>query len=252
MRLCTRTGCAANSSSGSAVATPILRSDLAQRWRRQVGCRLRLGERRGPRPLALVGYQIRDSSADGFVPLDCLRFFSVFDEDTSDDRLATRLLGFRGYLTPGGIQFGGASGSLIDKDLRLPPARGGNGCRLDAAETGLVEAAFGWERHLERCARREHFPRRATLRFPDWWCAVTEPVGDLLSRVHQERTLVELGPALKRGFTFEMVFADLKHVPKRQVVACREPERLLCGSNGLTTFDLYHSRFRRTPRTFRS
>ena len=252
MRLCARSACSADLPQRPAPPAPTLRSDVTQRWRRQVGCRLRLSERRGPRPLALVGYQIRGSSADGLVPLDCLRFFSVFDEDSSDDRLATRLLGFRGHLTLGGIQFGGASGSLIDKDLRLPPARGGNGCRLDAAETGLVEAAFGWERHLERCGRHEHFPRRATLRFPDWWCAVKDSVGDVPSRVRQGRMLVELGPALERSFTVETVFADLQHVPKRQVVACHDPERLLCGTSGLTTFDLYHSRFRRTPGAFRS
>jgi len=202
--------------------------------------------------LALVGYQIRGSSADGLVPLDCLRFFSLFDEETSDDRLATRLLGFRGHLTSGGIQFGGAMGSLIDKDLRLPPAHGGNGLRVDAADAGLVEAAFGWERHLERCARHEHFPRRASLRFPDWWCAVKEPIGDVPARVRQGRMLVELGTALERGFEVEAVFADLQHVPKRQVVACHDPARLLCGTSGLTTFDLYHSRFRRPPVAVRS
>jgi hypothetical protein len=217
-----------------------------------VGCRLRFGERRGPRPLALIGYQVWGAISNSLIPVDRLRFFSLFDEQTSDDHLATRVLGFRAHLTASGIEFGGISGSLIDKDLRLPPARGGSGRRLDAADTGLVEAAFGWERHLERCARHPHYPRRAMLRFPDWWCVVRGPVGELPLRDHQGQGLVELGPALERGFTVEVVFADLQYVPKRQVMACDDPERLLCGTTGLTTFDLYHSRFRWTPRTFQS
>jgi len=202
--------------------------------------------------LALVAFQIRGGEPNGLVPLEKVRFFSLFDEQTPDDHLATRVLGFRARLTAGGIEFGGVSGNLIDKDLRLPPARGGSGPRLDAADTGLVEAAFGWERHLERCARHPHYPRRATLRFPEWWCIVRGPVGELPLRDHQGQGLVELGPALERGVTVEAVFADLQCVPKRQVVACDDPERLLCGTTGLTTFDLYRSRFRRTPRTFQS
>ena len=248
MRSCARS----NSSAALALlSTTPMRSELTQQWRRQVGCRLRLGEQRGARPLALVGYQVRGNAPDSLIPLDCLRFFSLFDERDAEDRLTTRLLGFRASLTAIGIELGGLPGNLIDKDLRLPPARGGNGRRLDAADARLVEAAFAWERHLERHSRHPHYPRRASLKLPDWWCAVQASAEDLPTRFHRGRTLVQLEQAIVRGFEVEAVFGDLAHVPKRQVVACQVPEHLLCGTAGVTTFDLYHSRFRRTPDAIR-
>ena len=251
MRLCAPAPCSRETRYRSSPPAPRC-PGLTQRWRRQVGCRLRLAEQRGPRPLALVTYQIRGGDTSSLVPLKQLRFFSLFDERTDDDRLATRLLGFRPQLMRTGVQIGGFQGSLIDKDLRLPPVRGGGGRRLDASETGLVEAAFGLERHLERCARHPHYPRRATLRFPNWWCAVQQYRGDLPSRDHRGVRLVELTTALEHGLAVTAVFADLQHVSKRQVVACHDPARILSGTTGLTTFDLYHSRFRGTPDAFSS
>ncbi len=58
------------------------RPELIQLWRRQIGCRLRLGEERGPRPFVLVGYQSRGRVADSLVPISQLTFFSLFDEPT--------------------------------------------------------------------------------------------------------------------------------------------------------------------------
>jgi len=175
-----------------------------------------------------------------------LTFFSLFDEWTEDDRLATRLLGFRPTLTVEGVQIGGALGNVIDKDLRLPPAAAG-GRRVDAADADFVEMALALERLLERCSRHPHYPRRAALRFPQWWCEAEGDTGDLPSRSFHGRELVDMKSALGRGIHIREVFADLAQIPKRQVLACPNPRHVLCGTSGETTFDLYTSRFRRAP-----
>jgi len=222
------------------------RPELIQLWRRQIGCRLRLGEERGPRPFVLIGYQCRGRGADTLIPISQLTFFSLFDERTEDDRPATRLLGFRPTLTVEGVQIGGALGNVIDKDLRLPPAAAG-GRRLDAADADFVEMALGLERLLERCSRHPHYPRRASLRFPQWWCEAEGDTRGLPNRRFNGRELVETESALGRRLRIQEVFADLAQIPKRQVLACPNPRHVLCGTSGETTFDLYTSRFRRAP-----
>lgn len=54
----------------------------------------------------------------------------------------------------------------FDKNLRLAPMTGGRGPRFDAADGELITLALGLERHLERCSRHPHYPRRRSPQLP--------------------------------------------------------------------------------------
>ena len=183
-------------------------------WRRQIGHRHRVADDRGPRPFAVVSYLLRGVDANPrFVDLRRLLLVALFDERLATGQLVTRLVGVAGTVTLDGLHFGGPDLSRLDKDLRLAPAAGGRGTRLDAAEGTLLEFALGLERFFERCARHPYFPRGRTPRLPQ--CDGQADAGVI----------------------------DLASFPKRQVIACDSPERDLVGHFGSTTFNLYQTRF---------
>lgn len=239
------------------MASPILRapglradqycsasSAILQRWRRQIACRTELADRRGVRPFVLVGYRLDGTPEGTLVPLERLTFLVLFDEWDEDDRLATRLLGFRGRTMHDLIQVGGPELTRFEKDLRLPPCSG-NGRRLDPHDAALCEAALSWEKYLERVNRHPHYPRRNILRWPTWWCSAAELPKHLPTRCLRGETLISVEAAAANGLPIRQVFVDVAGVPKRQVLAGDDPCRLLCGESGMVSFDLYHSKFRR-------
>jgi hypothetical protein len=223
---------------------PVISSNLFQTWRRQVACRERLADERGPRPFVLIGHRIRGTISDSLVPLDRLAFLVMFDERTGDDRLTTRLLGFRPALGAAGIRIGGADRQLFEKDVRLAPTHEPGGRRLELADSELTEMALNWEQHLKRLNRHPHYPRRNILRWPSWWCSVAEGSLTMTVRAHHGKALLPLEEAIASGLQVITVYADLEKLPKRQVLACDTPSRALVGQAGLVTFDLFHSRFR--------
>ncbi|MBA4020259.1 MAG: hypothetical protein C0483_24115 [Pirellula sp.] len=219
-------------------------SRVLQRWRRQIAGRHDLAERRGVREFALVGYRTRVGLAEQLVPLEQLSFVALFDERDDEDRLATRLVGARARLAETQLVIGGADNTLFDKDVRAAPCSG-NGRRLDPGDAELCELALSWEKHLERVNRHPHYPRRNVLRWPTWWCEVAAAPAYVPARCHGGRTLVALEAVLELTLPILRVFADVAGLPKRQVLAGSDARRLLCGTAGPATFDLFHTRFRR-------
>ena len=219
-------------------------SQIVQRWRRQVAGRNELAERRGVRPFALVGYRTRAAPSERLVPLERLSFMAIFDERDDDDCLITRLVGVRARPVGDRLVIGGPDHTLFDKDVRSAPCSG-SGRRLDPQDAELCELALGGERHLERVHRHPHYPRRNVLRWPAWWCAVAAAPPDVPTRRHGGDTLIALETALTSSLSIGRVFADVGGLPKRQVLAGADLRRVLCGTAGAVTFDLFHTRFRR-------
>ena len=189
-----------------------------QAWRRQLGQRARVAERHGPRPFAVVGYRARGPVIDGCIPLRHLTLVALFDELAPTGTLMTRLVGVAGNVTTAGIRFGGPALSRFDKDLRLAPAVGGRGPRLDTTDGEFLSFALQLERYLERCARHPFMPRRTTPRLP-----VLSIDGVAVDGKH---------------------LIDLTTLPKRQVLAIDSPATDLRGRFGTTVFDFYNTCFR--------
>ena len=219
-------------------------SRILQRWRRQVAARNELAERRGARQFALVGYRMREAPAERLVPLERLLYVALFDDRDDQDRLVTRLVGVRARFVGDQLILGGPDNTLFDKDVRSAPCSG-SGRRLDPQDAELCELALGGERHLERVHRHPHYPRRNVLRWPAWWCAVAAAPPDVPTRRHGGDTLIALETALTSSLSIGRVFADVGGLPKRQVLAGADLRRVLCGTAGAVTFDLFHTRFRR-------
>ena len=192
--------------------------ELMQAWRRQLRQRARVAERHGPRPFAVIGYRVRAPVIDGCVPLRHLTLVALFDELMPAGTLMTRLVGVAGNVTVDGVCFGGPTLSRFDKDLRLAPATGGRGPRLDTNDGEFLSFALQLERFLERCARHPYVPRRRIPRLP------VLPVEGLAPG---DAGLVEL-----------------TSLPKRQVLPLSSPHNDLRRSFGSTEFDFYHTRFR--------
>lgn len=191
-------------------------TDLMQAWRRQIGSREPTATARGPRPFVVIGYRRREASLGEFAPLRELTMIALYDERTDDGRLATRLVGVGGCVDADGLRFGGPDLTRFDKDLRLAPAAGGRGRRLDAADGALLAYALQLERFLERSARHPYMPRGRVPRLP----VVVEEVVDRDSSV------------------------TLRSLPKRQILRLDSPRTELCGRFQTTAFDFYHTRFR--------
>lgn len=193
-------------------------TELMQAWRRQLGQRTRTAERLGPRPFAILGYRVRGPLVDGCVPLKNLTLVALFDELSSDGVLTTRLVGVYGSIVVGTLRFGGPDLTRFEKDLRLAPAAGGRGARLDTADGEFLSYALQLERYLERCARHPYVPRRRVPNLP---------------------VLPERGATLD-----DSCLVELAALPKRQVLALNSPRADLRGRCGATEFDFHQTRFR--------
>jgi hypothetical protein len=194
------------------------RTNRLQQWRQQLGHRHKIAEQRGPRPFAVISYRVQGAVVEErYVPLRRLTLVALFDHRLDDGSLATRLVGVAAAVGADGLRFGGDRRSRFDKDLRLAPARGRGGARLDAADGEFLEFALSLERYLERCARHPYMPRARVPRLP----TLELEVGA------DERSLV-----------------DVASLPKRQVIRLDSPERDLVGRSGTTVFDFVNTRFR--------
>jgi hypothetical protein len=193
-------------------------TELMQVWRRQLGQRARVAERIGPRPFAVVSCRVRGPVKRGHVPLRQLTVVALFDERLESGELATRLVGVAGTVAANGVRFGGPALCCFDKNLRLAPATGGRGARLDVANDEFLSFALHLERFLERCARHPYMLRCRIPRLPS-----VPPDG------------IPLGDYYR---------IELASLPKRQVIALDAPRSDLRGRCGSTEFDFSHTRFR--------
>lgn len=199
-------------------AVALSSTELMQAWRRQLGQRARTAERLGPRPFAILGYRVRGSLVDGCVPLKNLTLVTLFDELSNDGVLSTRLIGVAGSIVAGILRFGGPELTRFEKDLRLAPAAGARGARLDTADGEFLSYALQLERFLERCARHPYVPRRRMPHLP------VVPEGD--------------------ASLDDTCLVELTTLPKRQVLALNSPRADLRGRFGTTEFDFHQTRFR--------
>lgn len=184
-------------------------------WRRQIGFRHEVSTRRGPRPFAVLSYLIRGPVVAGrYLELRHLRLVAVFDQALPEGELATRLVGVACRYEGDELHIGGPDLSKFDKNLRMAPAAGRGGVRLDAADDEFFDFALALERALERFSRHPYAPRRRVPRLPE---VTTDARG---------RCVV-----------------DLSALPKRQVLAVDAPERDLVGRAGTNRFDFVNSRF---------
>lgn len=187
-------------------------------WRRQIGHRHELADRRGPRPFAVISYRVRSRPLDGrYVRLRDLTFVALFDERFDTGEMATRLVGVAAAVDPDGLRFGGAQLSRFEKNLRLAPGRDRRGARLTVDDGEFFEFALSLECYLERCSRHPFMPRRKVPRLPT----------------------LDAGNAAD-----ESSLVDLTTLPKRQVIRLDDPQRDLVGRVGSTVFDFVHTRFR--------
>jgi hypothetical protein len=187
-------------------------------WRRQVGHRHVVAAQRGPRPFAILGFKTKgEPDYEANIALPKLTLIAVFDAYDDHGELQTRVVGVGGALESGHLRFGGDDLARFDKDLRLAPTAGGRGHRFDAGDGELLALALRLERHLERCARHPHYPRRRSPRLP------------LL--------------AADQGAAVGEAIVNLTSLPKRQVLAFDTPARDLVGRSGVTSFDFVHTRF---------
>ena len=193
-------------------------ADRMAMWRRQIGHRHTLAAERGPRPFAVIGFRVQGALIeDRYAPLRRLTLVGLFDHQQGDGRLATRLVGAAVHVEPQGLSIGGVEHTRFDKDLRLAPACGRVGARLDAADAEFFEFALSLERFLERCARHPYMPRARVPRLPT----------------------LEPGAAAD-----ETSLVDVTTLPKRQVLRLSTPEKDLVGRVGTTLFDFVNTRFR--------
>jgi len=245
---------------------------LLERWRRQVGRQLRRRTKRGPRPLAAISYLIRGRIHDGLVDIRHLVFVVVRDQETDKGPLTIRMAGFNDAPVPCGVMFGGAELSRFEKDLALAPRHAARGRRFDLANDELLLVALQLDRHLKRHARYPNLPRRSQPRLPQHWAAfpangAIEVSGDGPELLARCRTTGASPAAILRetcrqfaGLTlyplefvshvwaqFEAVFADLKTIPKRQVVPVDQTDRDLRGLVGATEYDFAQTRFGTAP-----
>lgn len=200
------------------IAEPPSATDRMATWRRQIGFRHALAIERGPRPFAVIGYRVHGELVeDRYVPLRRLTLVALFDHRLGDGSLATRLVGVVADGGQNGLRFGGIRLSRFDKNLRLAPAQGRVGARLDTADDEFFEFALSLERYLERCARHPYMPRDRVPRLP---------------------TLENGAPADATSLV------DVTTLPKRQVLRLTSPEHDLVGRVGTTAFDFVNTRFR--------
>ena len=197
---------------------PPASTELMQAWRRQLGQRARLADRIGPRPFAVVSYRVTGPVTNATVALCQLTLVALFDERLESAELATRVVGVAGTVEASGLRFGGPAFSRFDKNLRLAPAAGGRGARLDMADPELLSFGLQLERYLERCSRHPYIPRHRIPRLPVVSGGCTKPGSSCL--------------------------IDLTSLPKRQVLLLDAPQVDLHGRFGSTEFNFYHTRFR--------
>jgi hypothetical protein len=242
--------------------------ELFHRWRQQIARDLRRRATQGPRPLAAISYLVRGPIVEGLVDLRRLVFVTLHDKHLADGWLTTRVASFASLVIPWGVKIGGPEQSRFEKDLSRSPAFGAKGRRFDLAHPEALTLAFDLDRCLERHLRFPQMPRLRQPRWPALWaafepCAATDLCGagpefEALGPYHGhgQQVLFRASGRPIGGLVafplayvshawqqFGAIYANLKSLPKRQVIALDHPAKNLCGFTGAIEFDLLNSRF---------
>ena len=224
--------------------------EILQRWRRQVASRTRYRASRGDRPWAAISYLARGADRDGLIDLRHLIVVVLYDQ-----RQVTRFAGYRFLPSSGGVRLGGAAAHRFEKNLNLRPTPTGLGRRLKLNDRELLLSALELDHYLERRARFPNWPRSQQPRWPQLWVALTP---EQVSGLQQEQpgrqllgscrslgrlTLLPLATAIALKLPCLDLYADLKTVPRRQLVTVDHSARCLVGTDGALQYDLVESRF---------
>jgi hypothetical protein len=242
--------------------------ELVRRWREQIARQQRRRVAQGPRGLAALGYLVRGPQPSGLVDLRRVVFVALCDRSQADGHLATRVVGFSAACAPWGVKIGGPEQSRFEKDLLRAPAIGGKARRFDLAHPDVLTLALDLDRLVERHVRFPGMPRHRQPRWPALWAAFTRRVSSNLTGAGPEfestvrhagavahdvfwdsrRTIQGLVafplPFVSHAWQqFTTIFADLKTLPKRQVIRLEHQAKNLAGFAGAIEFDLVHTRF---------
>jgi hypothetical protein len=204
---------------------------------------------------------------NGLIDLRRLLFVVVHDETSARQAPGIRVAAYAASPTRWGARIGGAAQIRVEKNLALNPEHGGGGRRFDPAQGGLLGLALELERHLERHC---HYPSLQRLKQPRWpklWAAFDSQTARHIRPDGPEWQSTLLNSKPRRGVElaphrfafglvafpleyvshawqqFAAVYADLKSVPKRQILSLDRLERSLQGFTGAVEFDLLSSRF---------
>ncbi len=242
--------------------------EIAQRWREQIARHQRQRAAQGPRPLAAIGYQVQGKIVDGLTDVRRLLFVSLRDEREANGRLVTLVAGYKATAVPWGIQVGGPQQNPFAKDLRKAPAQGAHGRRFDLAHPDVLALALNLDQLLERHRQFPRMPRRRQPRWPMFWAAFSPRVACTLQGTGPEfehcagglengsADLFETNCRMIGGLVafplpfvshawqrFAAIYADLKTLPKRQVIELDRQSKNLRGFSQAVEFDLLHTRF---------
>lgn len=237
--------------------------ELLQRWRQQIAAQHNRRERRGPRAHAAVSFLVRSVIQDGMADLNRLLCVIVHDGWGEGGRVVTCCRAYTAAAVPWGCKLGGAENCRLDKLLTIPPRQGGRGRQFDLGQPELLRMCLDLDRLLERQAQFPHIPRHREPRLPRLWAAFTPDVASSVICAGPEYenagcpavspismvnrlALYPLAYVSHEWRQFATVLADLRNVPKRQIVALEHNATNCTGYYGAVEFDLRGSRFART------
>jgi hypothetical protein len=233
-------------------------------WRQQIGCQLKIRRCRGPRPLAMVGFVVRRSTYTKLVDIRRISVCVLHDQFEEGTHPRIRFAVYRLGRLPWGVEVGGDSRVVLDKDLVQTPRLRAYGRRFEA-NGGWLSTALRMDRCLERHAKHLHAPKQSQLRLPRFWAALntTAVRGDgpefttlcrdfglpadvalmTCARRHQGRILYPLEFVSHEWRRFIGVYADLEHFFLRQVIRLENAGQL-SGFTGACQYDLLAREFR--------
>jgi hypothetical protein len=242
--------------------------ELFERWRNQIARQRRRRADQGARPLAAIGYRVYGAARDGLVDLRRLLFITLYDSLQADGRLSTRVAGYGSSVIPWGVRIGGAENCKFDKDLSRPPSWSAKGHRIDLRHVEILAAALDLDRSIERHLQFSHQPWLRQPRWPTLWAAFDQHAAVRLQGAGPEfdataqqaegrpgRLLQAHGRQINglRAYPLAFVshawqeiraiYADVKTLPKRQIIVLDDSARDLCGFSEAIEFDLVRSRF---------
>jgi hypothetical protein len=234
----------------------IAQSVNLERWQRQFGHPFRRIAL--PRPWASLGYLTNGAVVDNLIEVENLTIVVLYDEVQDNGQLWVTLAGFSGVRVPWGIQWGGPEQSRFRKNLLFRPRPRGRGRYPDVFNTRLLNLALRLDRQVDRPGRCLQNLPSGSLVLPRLWAGFRR---SQLAAIHADGPeLLQVGRRDYEGLTLfplewvshheqrmTAVFADLRSLPRTQVVPIKRLPHDLQGVQGAASFDFYNNRFRTIP-----
>jgi hypothetical protein len=259
--------------------------ELGQRYKQQWGRQI-LGNRdpktvNGRKGLVVIYLHDRSKVSFPYVEVNRLTVNLLHEDELCGLGFTTRKhcpLRFCGYLaktTPHGIRWGGSENAIFFKDLMLSPEYFANGQRMELSDKQSVELALEMDRCLARAASDPSLCRPA-IELPPLWagfrqitvnsirvdgrefelarCRTRVGADTLIQSTVRDFHGLKLYPLEWVRHELELATTVFAETPGfRRPYVCRIdtiPDDLT-GFSGATTFDFYHSQFRRIPASMR-